>query len=84
MINFERWTAVPAIYWLTVKLNDVPLGHIARNTNLEDKYAVFVYKFKGSKIVNECIGKFCTVMEAKSALLKQPIGELLTVSSSVA
>jgi hypothetical protein len=80
MINFELWNAVPTLYWLTVKLNDAPLGHIARNTNIEDKYSVFVYKFKGSKIVNECIGEFCTVMEAKSALLSQPIGELLSVA----
>jgi hypothetical protein len=79
MIKFELWTAVPTIYWLTATLNNVPLGRIARNTNIEDKYSVVVYKFKGSKIVNECIGEFCTVMEAKSALLKQPIGELLSV-----
>jgi hypothetical protein len=80
MIKFELWTAVPTIYWLTMKLNDTPLGRIARNTNIEDKYSVVVYKFKGNEIVNECIGEFCTVMEAKSALLKQPIGELLSVA----
>jgi|DEB0MinimDraft_10_1074344.scaffolds.fasta_scaffold23298_9 hypothetical protein len=82
MINFELWNAVPTIYWLTVKIDSVPYGHIARNTELEDKYSLFIYRVKGSKIVNECIGKFCTVMEAKSAFLKQPIGDLVTVTSS--
>lgn len=84
MINFELWNEVPGLYWLTVKLSDTPIGHIARNMNSEDKYSVIVYKFSYCKLVNECLGKFSTVMEAKSALLKQPIGELLTVSSSAA
>ena len=79
MVKFELWTAVPTIYWLTATINGTPLGRIARNMNLEDKYSVVVYKFKGSEIVNECIGEFSTVMEAKSALLQQPIGELLSV-----
>lgn len=82
MLNFELWNEVHGLYWITLKLNDTPIGHIARNMNSEDKYSAVVYKFSDCKVVKKCLGKFSTVLEAKSALLKQPIGELLTVSSS--
>ena len=82
MLNFELCNEAHGLYWNTLKLNDTIIGHIARNMDSEDKYSVIVYKFSYCKIVNECLGKFSTVMEAKAALLKQPIGELLEVSIS--
>jgi hypothetical protein len=78
MISFELWNDVPTIYWLSIKVGTIPLGYIAKNVNLDDKYKLTVYRSVGSKIVNETVGEFLTVMEAKSAFSKMPIGKLLT------
>lgn len=82
-INFEMWAKVPQLYWLTIKVGNVPYGHIARNFQTDDQYILVVYQLTNGSISNRVVEHFDTVIEAKKAFFSLPIGELLSVTSSV-
>jgi hypothetical protein len=79
-VKFELDMKFDYLYWLTIKVNDIPVGHICRNLNVDDDYALMIYDldesnhvWKNAKRLNIVHrGAYSTINDAKSAFLDSP------------
>lgn len=84
-ISFELNKDQPEwFYWLTIKIGDMAVGHIAKNKNVDEKYLLTIYnpRFSDYGRITFCLTEYYdTVGEAKERFFKIPVGEFMHVTS---